>query len=76
MVDFLIMVNFELCFFLYFCTSVYLKTVFLSWYRNGSVDLTETHGIEMDSLYSISLIVPTWNFGIDMDSWFRHGLMV
>ena len=40
------------------------------------MDLTKTHGIEMNSWYRIRLMVPTWNYGIDMDSWFRHGLMV
>ena len=40
-----------------------------SRYGHGCIELTRTLGIDMDSL-------STWTFGIDMDSWYRHGLMV
>ena len=30
----------------------------------------------MDSSYRIRLMVHTWTHGIDMDAWYRHGLVV
>ena len=50
-----------------------------SWYRHGRMELTRTHGIDMDSRYRHELnelMVYTWTHGIDMYSWYRHGLMV
>ena len=47
------------------------------------MDLTKTHGIDLDSLYIIRLMVQTWTHrvytwthGLDMDSWYKNGLMV
>ena len=40
------------------------------------MDLTKTHGIDMDSWCRIRLMVKTWTHGIDMDSWYRHGLVL
>ena len=40
------------------------------------MDLTKTHGIDMDSWYRIRLLVQTWTQGIDMGSWYWQGLMV
>ena len=50
--------------------------MYFSWYRNGSMDLTKTPGIDMDSWYRIRILVQTWTLGIDMDSLFKHGPMV
>ena len=50
--------------------------MYLSWDKNGKMDLTKTHGIDMDSWYRIRFRVQTWTHGLDMDSWHRHGLMV
>ena len=43
--------------------------LYFSWYRNGSMDLTKAHGIDMDSWYRIRLLIQTWT-GITMDSWY------
>ena len=40
------------------------------------MDLTKTHGIDMESWYRIRLMVPTWTHGIDMDSWYWQRLMI
>ena len=37
------------------------------------MDLTRTHGIDMDSWYRNRPMVQTWTHGIDMHSWNRHG---
>ena len=73
---------------MYFCNSkisislfllfvfLYILKLYFSWYRNESMDLKKTHGIEIDSWYIIRLMVQTWTHGLDIDSWYRHGLMV
>ena len=40
------------------------------------MDLTKTHGIDMNSWYRHGLIVQKWTHGIDMDSWYWQRLMV
>ena len=40
------------------------------------MDLTKTHGMDMDSLLRIRPMVQTWTDGPNMNSWYRHGLTV
>ena len=58
--------NSEICISLFLLfVPLYIWKLYFSGYRNGSMDFTKTHGM-----------VQTWTHGIDMDSWYRHGLMV
>ena len=40
------------------------------------MELTRTHGIDIDSWYRHGPMALTWTLGMDMDSWYRHGRMV
>ena len=76
--------NFDKVFWRKFCTPKillvsnfgHLEGLYFSWYENGGMDLTKTHGIDLDSWYRIRLMVQTWTQGIYTDSWLRHEFMV
>ena len=40
------------------------------------MDLTKTHGMDMELWYRIRLMVEAWTHGIGKDSWYGHRLMV